>query len=76
MQRHFAGRFHWLNLHRLNESVATDTYFSQIKALGGFTCTQVFFGIKSLMINVYGMKAEKEGPLVYEDFMRNEGISL
>ena len=74
LQRHFKARFHFLNLHRLKEPVATDTYFSDTKALGGFYCAQVFFGIRSLMINVYGMKTESEGPLVYEDFLRTEGI--
>ena len=74
MRRHFQARFPFLNLHRLREAVATDTYFASCKATGGATCAQVFFGCQSKMINVYPMKSESEGPNAYEDFLREEGI--
>ena len=74
MHRHFSARFPFLNLQRLNEAVATDTYFANCRAIGGATCAQVFFGCKSKMINVYPMKSESEGPNAYEDFLREEGI--
>ena len=72
-KRHWLPRFPFLNVHRLSEPVATDTFFANCKALGGETCAQVFYGIKSHMINVYPMKTESEGSLAYEDFLREEG---
>ena len=72
-KRRWLPRFPFLNIHRLSEPVATDTFFANCKALGGETCAQVFYGIKSHMINVYPMKTESEGSLAYEDFLREEG---
>ena len=40
----------------------------------GYTCAQVFFGMTSKVINVYGMKSKSEFPQVYTDFLRTEGI--
>ena len=53
--------------------MATDTYFANCQAIDGYTCTQVFYGITSHMINVYHMKSASEGPHAYEDFIREEG---
>ena len=46
MQRHWKPRFPFMNVHRLREPVATDTFFASCKALGGFTCAQVFLEYK------------------------------
>jgi len=73
LQRHWLARFPFLNVHRLREPVATDTYFANCQALGGDTCAQVFYGIQSKMINVYPMKSESQGPHAYEDFIRDQG---
>ena len=73
LRRHWQARFPYLNIHRLSEEVATDTYFANCQAIGGHTCTQVFYGIRSHMINVYHMKTESEGPSAYEDFIREQG---
>jgi hypothetical protein len=73
MQRHIKARFPWLNCNRLRETVATDTYFANVRAIGGATCAQVFYGVQSHMINVYGMKSESEMPDTYMDFIREEG---
>ena len=73
MRRHVRARFPWLNCNRLRETVATDTYFANTRAIGGATCAQVFYGVQSYMINVYGMKSESEMPEVYKDFIREEG---
>ena len=73
MKRHWKARFPFLNIHRLREPVATDTFFANCKSIGGFTCAQVFFGIQSRMINVYPMRTESDGPHAYEDFLRDEG---
>ena len=73
MTQHYKSRYPFYNLKWLIEAVATDTYFANCKALGGYTCAQVFYGIISHMINVYGMKTESDGPYAYEDFLREEG---
>ena len=72
--RHVAARFAWMNRFRLREKVSTDTMFAGTTAIGGFTCAQVFYGTTSRVINVYGMKSKSDFPLVYADFLRNEGI--
>ena len=68
------SRFAWLNRFRLNEKVSTDTICANCRAIGGATCAQIFYGMTSHVINVYGMKSEGEFPDVYSDFLRNEGI--
>ena len=59
---------------RLNEVVATDTLFSDVTSVEGYTCSQVFFGCSSRIVEVYGMKSKSEFPDVYADFMREIGI--
>jgi len=59
---------------RLNEVIATDTYFSSTKSIEGYYCAQVFFGMASKMLYVAGMKTESEFPDVYLDFIRQRGI--
>jgi hypothetical protein len=58
---------------RLNEVIATDTYFSSTKSIEGyystksiegFYCAQVFFGMTSKTLYVAGMKTESEFPEV------------
>ena len=73
MQRHWKGRFPFMNVHRLRERVATNTFFANCKSLGGYTCAQVFYGIQSHMINVYPLATESDSPNAYEDFIREEG---
>jgi hypothetical protein len=46
-----------------------DTYFANVWAIGGITCAQVFYGVQSHMINVYGMKSESAMPEAYKDFI-------
>jgi hypothetical protein len=74
MRRHLKSRFQMLRHKRLNEVIATDTYFSSTKSLEGFYCAQVFFGMTSKMLYVAGMKTESEFPDVYLDFIRQHGI--
>jgi hypothetical protein len=52
--------------------MATNTYFANVHAIGGDGCTQVFYGVKSHMINVFGMKLESEMPEAYADFICEE----
>ena len=72
--RHVKSRFPWLNRFRLNEKVSTDTIFANCRALRGETCAQIFYGMSSHVINVYGMKSESEfATSAYPDFLRHEG---
>jgi hypothetical protein len=74
MRRHIKSRFPHLNVKRINEVVSTDTMFANCRSIyDAFTCVQVFFGLTSHMINIYGMKNKSEFPEVYRDFIRQEG---
>jgi hypothetical protein len=53
---------------RLNEVIATDTYFANEKSIERYHCAQVFFGMTSKM------KTESEFADVYLDFIRKYGI--
>jgi hypothetical protein len=58
---------------RLNEAIATDTYFEREKSIEGYYCAQVFFGM-SKSLHVTGMNTESEFPDVYLDVVRQNGI--
>jgi len=73
MKRHMASRFPFAYVNRLNESVATDTYFANVRSVDGYTCAQAFYGLSSHQIDVYGMRRESEFPDRYRDFLRSEG---
>jgi hypothetical protein len=74
MRRHLKSRFQMLRHKRLNEVIATDTYFSSTKSIEGFYCAQVFVGMTSKTLYVADMKTESEFPDVYLDFIRQHGI--
>jgi len=59
---------------RLNEVVATDTYFASLHSLEGYTCSQVFFGCPLRLLYIIGMKTESEFPNAYADSMHDCGI--
>jgi hypothetical protein len=59
---------------RLNEIIATDTYFANEKSIEGYHCAQVFFGMNSKMLYVADMKTESEFADVYLGFNRKFGI--
>jgi hypothetical protein len=70
MRRHLKSRFQILRHKRLNEVIATDTYFTNEKSIEGYHCAQVFFRITSKMLYVAGMKTESDFADVYLDFIR------
>jgi hypothetical protein len=74
MKRHVKALFPFLNRKRITETVATDTFFSSVRDISGATCAQVFYGLKSHFMNVYPLRTESDGPKVFEDFVRTEGI--
>jgi len=60
MRMHFKSRSPALNVRRLNETFATDTFFSSEKALGGFTMAQLYVGKTSTFTEIYGMKRKSQ----------------
>ena len=80
LRRHFKTRFPAANINRLNEIVATDTFFSDTPAHddgilghGGATMVQLFCGVTSLLTAVYAMSSESQMPGTFEDFIRRYG---
>ena len=80
LRKHFKSRFPAANVNRLNEVVATDTYFSDTPALddgimghGGTTMVQLFCGCSSLLTAVYPMRRENNIAGTLEDFIRHHG---
>jgi len=54
-RKHFKSRFPVLNIHHRHEAVATDTVYSDTPAVDdGATSAQVFVGVDSLVMDVYG----------------------
>jgi hypothetical protein len=74
MRHHLKSRFQMLRHTRLNEVIATNTYFANEKSIVGYHCAQVFFGMTSKMLYVAGMKTGSEFADVYLDFNRKCGI--
>ena len=75
MRRHFKTRFPAANVRRLNETVATDTFFSDTPALddgipghGGCTMVQIFTGVMSKLTEAFPMNAKSEFPDTLKDF--------
>src|SRR5210317_597014 len=56
MHKHFQAMYKWFNFNRLQETVCTDTIFVNVPNIGcGSVCAQVFYGVRSKVINIYGM---------------------
>jgi len=73
MRCHYKSRIPMLNRPRIHETYATDTWFANTRAIGGYTCAQIFYGTKSRFIVLYPMKREGNGPQILEDFIRDHG---
>jgi hypothetical protein len=74
MIRHLSARFKLLNRFRLREVVSTDTIFSSVRAVGGARCAQVFYGLTSHHMDVYGMDSKSQVAEVYKEFIRDQGV--
>jgi hypothetical protein len=74
MMSHLKSRFQILRHKRLNEVIATHTYFANKKSIEGYHCAQVFFEMTSKMLYIAGMKTESEFADVYLEFIRKYGI--
>ena len=73
MKEHYKARFPALNVRRLNEVFATDTFFSSEKAIGGFSCAQIYVGKTSYLTEVLGMHRESSMHDTLTDFIRKWG---
>ena len=80
MRKHFKTRFPAANVARLDEVVATDTFFSDIPAHddgipghGGATMIQLYTGVTSQLTKGYPMGSVSEMPGTLEDFIREVG---
>jgi hypothetical protein len=59
MRRHLKSQFKMMRHKRLNEVIATDTYFANEKSIEGYKCAQIFFGMISKVLYVAGMKLNR-----------------
>ena len=80
MRKHFKTRFPAANVSRLDDVVATDTFFSDTPAHddgilghGGATMVQLYTGVKTQFTKAYPMHRESEMPGTFEDFIRQVG---
>ena len=69
LKRHFKSRFPALNVRRLREVFATDTFFSSVRAIGGATCAQVYVGVTTGYTCLYRMTSENEFKYSLQDFI-------
>jgi hypothetical protein len=82
-RKHLKSRFPAANVPRLNEWMATDTYFNDTPALddgipghGGSTMFQVFVGLKSRILDGNPMKLETQVPDAFEDIIHRTSAPL
>jgi transposase InsO family protein len=73
LRQHYKSRWPALNVRRLRETVATDTFFSSDRAMEGHTIAQIFGGKKSYLTTVYSMLSEDGFPDVLQEFIRHWG---
>ncbi len=74
MKKHYRSRFPALNVARRHQAVATDTVYSDTKAIDdGSTCAQIFIGRETMFADAYGMKTDKEFVNTIEDNIRRRG---
>ena len=73
MREHYKSRFPALNVKRLNETVAMDTFFASVKAIGGYTCCQLFVGKKSHIVECFPLTSESYLSESVQDFIRKWG---
>ena len=74
LRRHIKSRLSFMRAKRLEETVSTDPMFANCRSLGhGYIGAQVFYGLQSHQIDVYGFRRKGEFPQIYRDFIREQG---
>ena len=73
MKYHYKSCFPALSVQRLDEIVATDTFYANETAHDGSTCAQIFVGQTSYFTQVYGMTSDAQFPGKLMDFIRSFG---
>lgn len=80
MRKHYKSRFPAANVDRLNESVATDTFFASVPAHddgmlghGGATMAQLYVGSTSHVTAVFPMSTESQMSNTLLDLIRMHG---
>ena len=74
LKKHYRSPFPALNVHCHNEPVATDTVYLDTPAVNdGSTSAQIFVGTESLLMDVYGMKSDKQFVNMLEDNIHDWG---
>ena len=57
LRRHSKSRLSFMQAKRVEETVSTEPMFANCHSLGpGYTGAQVFYGLKSTQIDVYGLQ--------------------
>ena len=65
LRRHYKSRAPFINVSKLDEVVSTDPFFANCPSLNsGYLGAQVFYGLTSHCINVYGFKSKGEFPKI------------
>ena len=61
LKKHYKASNPALNVHRRDEDVATDSFFSDTPAVdSGATCAQLFVGCRSQVTDAFGCKTDGE----------------
>ena len=75
LKRHHISPFPVLTIHRRNESVATDTIYSDTSAVAsGATQAQFYCGQQFLVCDVFEMKTDKQFVNILEDTIKQRGV--
>ena len=71
---HYKSPAPFYNVPRRNEPVASDTVYSDTPAIDdGSTCAQFYYGLKTEVVDVYGMKTDKQFSNTLWDTIRKRG---
>jgi hypothetical protein len=73
IRRHYRSHYPANNVNRCSEAVASDTFFFDIDAWGGWKCCQFFIGRRSLFMSIHGMRTDGEFVNALEDEIRKRG---
>ena len=73
MRDHLQARAYPLRPHRINDKAFTDTFFSSVKSIRGYSMFQIFCLCNSLLDVTYLMRKKSQAADAYADFVRDVG---